>query len=76
MAGPSPRDIRGEGPVGGIISTLYALTMAPVGIVTTIMQISPIMLLPVDRFVFKKRIPVGAVFGTLMAVGGAMLLFL
>ena len=64
------------GPVLGIIMTLYALTMAPVGVVTTIMQVSPIMLLPIDRFIFKKRIPPGAVLGTLIAVGGAMLLFM
>lgn len=64
------------GPVLGIILTLYALTMAPVGVVTTIMQTTPIMLLPIDKFAFKKSIPVGAVVGTFVAVGGAMLLFL
>jgi drug/metabolite transporter (DMT)-like permease len=64
------------GPVLGIILTMYALTLAPVGIVTTIMQTSPIFLLPVDRFVFKKRIPWGALGGTVLAIGGAMLLFL
>jgi drug/metabolite transporter (DMT)-like permease len=37
------------GPVLAIILTLYALTMAPVGVVTAIMQTSPIMLLPFDR---------------------------
>ena len=64
------------GPVLGMIMSLYALSLAPVGIVTTIMQISPIILLPVDRFIFKKRIPSGAVAGTFLAVGGAALLFL
>ncbi len=64
------------GPVLGIILTMYALTLAPVGIVTTIMQTSPIFLLPVDRFVFKKPIPWGALGGTVLAIGGAMLLFL
>lgn len=64
------------GPVLGMIMSLYALSLAPVGIVTTIMQISPIILLPVDRFVFKKQIPSGAVAGTFLAVGGAALLFL
>ena len=63
------------GPVLGIIMTLYALSLAPVGIVTTIMQTSPIILLPVDRFVFKKHLPVGAYAGTFLAVGGAVLLF-
>jgi drug/metabolite transporter (DMT)-like permease len=64
------------GPVAGIIFTLYALTLAPVGIVTAIMQTSPILLLPVDRFVFKKKIPVSVIGGTLLAVAGTVLLFL
>lgn len=64
------------GPVLGIILTMFALTMAPVGIVTAIMQTSPIMLLPVDKFVFKKEIPLGAVGGSVLAIGGAALLFL
>jgi drug/metabolite transporter (DMT)-like permease len=64
------------GPVLGIILTLYALSMAPVGVVTTIMQTSPIMLLPVDRFVFKKHITVGALVATFLAICGAMLLFI
>jgi len=64
------------GPVLGIILTMFALTLAPVGIVTTIMQTSPIILLPVDRFVFKKKVPWGAAGGTVIAIGGAALLFL
>ena len=64
------------GPVLGIILTLYALTMAPVGIVTALMQISPVMLLPIDRFLFKKTISLGAVGGTFLAIAGAMVLIL
>jgi drug/metabolite transporter (DMT)-like permease len=64
------------GPVLGMILTLYAFTMAPVGVVTTLMQTSPIMLLPIDKFLFKKHVPIGAVFGTFAAVGGAALLFI
>ena len=64
------------GPVLGIILSLYALNWAPVGIVTTLMQVSPILLLPVDVFILKKKVSAGAVFGTLLAVGGAALLFL
>lgn len=63
------------GPVAGIVSNLYALTLAPVGVVTTIMQTSPILLLPFDRFVLKRSIPIGAWLGTVAAVGGAILLF-
>jgi drug/metabolite transporter (DMT)-like permease len=64
------------GPVFGMLLTLYAFSWAPVGIVTTLMQLTPIMLLPIDRFYFKKHIPRGAVWGTLVAVAGAGLLFL
>jgi drug/metabolite transporter (DMT)-like permease len=64
------------GPVFGMLLTLYAFTWAPVGIVTTLMQLTPIMLLPIDRFYLKKQIPTGAVWGTLVAVAGASLLFL
>jgi drug/metabolite transporter (DMT)-like permease len=64
------------GPVFGMLLTLYAFSWAPVGIVTTLMQLTPIMLLPIDRFYFKKHIPKGAVLGTLIAVAGAGLLFI
>src|SRR6056297_329900 len=64
------------GPVLGIILTLYAFQWAPVGVVTTLMQTSPILLLPIERFVFKKKLPIGAVAGTFLAIGGAALLFI
>ena len=63
------------GPVLGIILSLYALNWAPVGIVTTLMQVSPVMLLPVDIFIFKKKVSPGAASGTFLAVAGAVLLF-
>ena len=64
------------GPVLGIILSLYALNWAPVGIVTTLIQVSPILLLPVDIFILKKKVSIKAVTGTLLAVGGAAMLFL
>jgi drug/metabolite transporter (DMT)-like permease len=64
------------GPVLGVILSLYALQWAPVGIVTALMQTSPILLLPIERFVFKRRVTLGAVIGTLLAIGGAALLFI
>jgi len=64
------------GPVFGMLLALYAFSWAPVGIVTTLMQLTPIMLLPIDRFYLKKNIPVGAVWGTLVAVAGAGILFI
>lgn len=64
------------GPVLGIILALYALSWSPVGIVTTLMQISPVMLLPIDYFFFKKKITPGAILGTIVAIFGAALLFI
>jgi drug/metabolite transporter (DMT)-like permease len=64
------------GPVLGIILSLYALNWAPVGIVTTLMQVSPVMLLPVDIFILKKRVSPVAVLGTCIAVAGTVLLFI
>ena len=45
------------GPVLGMILTLAAFKMAPLGVVTSLMQMSPIMLLPFDKFVLKARWP-------------------
>ena len=39
------------GPVLGIILSLYALKMAPAGIVTALMQMSPVILIPLEFFV-------------------------
>jgi len=63
------------GPVLGMILSMYALTLAPVGIVTTLMQTTPILLLPIDRYVFHKHITVRAVVGTVLAIAGAGMLF-
>ncbi len=64
------------GPILGIILSMFALKMAPVGVVTTLMQVSPIMLLPVDIFIFRKKVSIGAIAGTILAVLGAVILFL
>ncbi|MDA3941633.1 MAG: DMT family transporter [Spirochaetia bacterium] len=64
------------GPVFGMLLALYAFSWAPVGIVTTLMQLTPIMLLPIDKFYLKKHIPAEAVWGTMVAVAGAGILFI
>ncbi|MFP4492056.1 MAG: EamA family transporter [Spirochaetaceae bacterium] len=63
------------GPLMGVIFTLYALRLAPVGIVTALVQISPILLLPYDHFVLKKNITFRVLGGTLTAIAGAAILF-
>jgi drug/metabolite transporter (DMT)-like permease len=64
------------GPVLGIVINLKAFTLAPVGIVTTFNQMTPVLLLPLERLFFKRSPSKGALVGTLGAVAGSILLFL
>ncbi len=64
------------GPVLGIILNLQALTMAPVGVVTTLSQTTPIILIPLEIYFMKRPVSRSVVFGTLTAIGGTALLFI
>lgn len=64
------------GPFLGVTASLVALTHAPVGIASTLMALPPVFLLPLSRIVFRERIAVRAIVGTVLAVGGVSLLFL
>ena len=64
------------GPVVGMSSQMKAFTLAPVGLVTTITQISPILLLPYDWLVLKRTITASSVGGTLLSIVGIAILFL
>lgn len=62
------------GPVLGIVLTLQAITLAPAGVITAISQISPILLLPIERFVLKHRLNLLTAAGTVLAIAGAGIL--
>lgn len=64
------------GPFLGVTFSLVALSRAPVGIASTLMALSPVLLLPLSRVVFKEPITVPAVLGTLLAIAGVAILFL
>lgn len=64
------------GPFIGVWLSLIAIQLTEVGIASTLMALSPIVLLPVGRLLFQERIGWRAVTGTLVAVGGVALLFL
>ena len=64
------------GPVAGMSCQMEAMNLAPVGIVTAISQISPVLLLPVDRFILKKKLSFASISGTLISILGVVLLFL
>lgn len=64
-----------SGPVIGVIFSLYAIAHTQLGIASTLMSLSPVLLLPISHFVFRERITPRAVAGTLLALGGASALF-
>ena len=64
------------GPVLATTSQMKAYTLAPVGIVSTITQVSPIILLPVDYYILKRHVSKASFLGTVLSVLGIGLLFL
>jgi len=64
------------GPVFGVIFSLHALFHAEIGVASTLMSLSPIILIPVAHFFHGERITWRAVAGTLVAMAGVVLLFL
>lgn len=64
------------GPFIGVWMSLVAVQNAPVGVASTLMSLTPIILLPLGRVVFKDAITRRAIGGTLLAVMGTAILFL
>lgn len=64
------------GPFLGVWMSMLAIDLAPVGIASALMALAPVLLLPVDRFLFKKRVGLQAVAGTFMAILGVSLIFI
>lgn len=64
------------GPFVGVWLSLIAVQRAPLGIASTLMSLSPVVLLPIGRFLYHESIGVRGVLGTLIAVAGTVLLFL
>jgi len=63
------------GPALGMCSQLYAMTLLPVGVVSAIGQTSPILILPYEILVMKKRVSLCSVLGTLISIAGVAMLF-
>jgi drug/metabolite transporter (DMT)-like permease len=63
------------GPFVGVWLSLFAVRNAPVGIASTLMALSPIILIPLDHWVFDETITFRSVVGTVVALGGAAVIF-
>lgn len=64
------------GPVLGVTGSLLAVQHAQIGVASTLMSLTPIILLPVSHFVFKERVGWQAILGTILAIVGVSILFL
>jgi drug/metabolite transporter (DMT)-like permease len=65
------------GPVLGVVLSLYAIQHATyLGVASTLMSLSPVILLPVSVLLDKEKVSLRAVAGTLISIGGATALFL
>jgi drug/metabolite transporter (DMT)-like permease len=64
------------GPVTGMWLSMVAVQQAEVGIASTLMAMSPIILIPLEGWLFKEKVSMRAVVGTAVALAGAAIIFL
>ncbi|MFH2107562.1 MAG: DMT family transporter [Chrysiogenia bacterium] len=63
------------GPALGVVLSLVAIAHASIGVASTLMSLTPVILLPVSYFLFKEKITPRAIVGTMIALLGVTLLF-
>lgn len=64
------------GPVLGMTLSLVAIQLSQVGIASTLMALSPILLLPLAHWIFREQVTLRAVTGTLVAMSGVAMIFM
>jgi drug/metabolite transporter (DMT)-like permease len=64
------------GPVIGVWLSLTAIQLTRVGIAATLMALTPIILIPLSFLIFKERISLRGIAGTIAAVAGVALILL
>ena len=64
------------GPFIGVWLSLVAISLAPVGIASTLMSLTPIILLPLTRWFFKEQISGKVALGTMTALIGVAVIFI
>jgi drug/metabolite transporter (DMT)-like permease len=63
------------GPVAGVWLSLVSIQLVRVGIASTLMALSPIILIPLSALFFKEKISNRSVLGTILALAGVGLIF-
>ncbi len=63
------------GPFIGIWLSMIAIDSTKVGIATTLMATTPILMIPMVRIVYKEKVSFRAMIGTVVAIGGVTMIF-
>ena len=64
------------GPFIGVWLSMVAVQHAQVGIASTLMALSPIIMIPLDHWIFHEPVSLRSVAGTVVALVGAAIIFL
>jgi len=64
------------GPFLGVTAMLIALKNTSTGIVSTISSTSPILVIPFSMIIFKEKISMPEIVGTIISIGGVSLFFM
>jgi drug/metabolite transporter (DMT)-like permease len=64
------------GPFLGVWLSMVAVQRAHVGIASTLMALSPIMLIPLTHWIYGERISPRSIAGTVVALAGAAIIFM
>jgi drug/metabolite transporter (DMT)-like permease len=64
------------GPFAGVWLSLVAIQQARVGIASTLMALTPIILIPLSYLIYQERITLRSTLGTMGAIVGVALIFL
>ncbi len=64
------------GPFVGVWLSLIAIQLTRVGIASTLMALTPIILIPLSYFIYKEPITFRSITGTIIAIIGVALIFL
>jgi drug/metabolite transporter (DMT)-like permease len=64
------------GPFLGIWLSLIAIQLARLGIASTLMALPPILLIPLEYLIFRRRVSLRAMVGTAVTIAGVAFIFL
>jgi drug/metabolite transporter (DMT)-like permease len=64
------------GPYLGVWLSLIAIDLAQVGIASTLMSLSPLLLIPLAKWFFDEQVSARVIFGTIAALIGVTMIFL